>query len=118
VLERFIKESKMRERFAVFGKSADGYPYALWLDDTDVQRVVYFMGSDSAYYYADSFMDFMILLSMGHFEEAEEKNANFQPWIENTFGITIPETDADLLKNNEENSVAFQKWMHEHCEGY
>jgi hypothetical protein len=118
VLERFIKEPKMRERFAVFGKSADGYPYALWLDDNDVQRVVYFMGSDSAYYYADSLQDFMILLSMGHFEESEEKNPNFRPWIEGTFGITIPESEADLLKDIEKKRKVFDMWMHKNCEGY
>jgi hypothetical protein len=117
VLGRFIKDPKMRERFAVFGKSADGYPYALWLDDDNMQRVVYLMG-DGAYYYADSFMDFIVLLSMGHFEEMGEKNPHFQPWISSTFGISIPESDAELIKNKEANNLAFQKWMHERCEGY
>lgn len=77
VLARFIDDPKLRERFAVFGKSADGYPYALWLDDNDVQRVIYLSSGQGAYYYADSFMDFMLLLSMGHFEQEGEKNPNF-----------------------------------------
>ena len=118
VLSNFIKDPKMQERFAVFGKAADGYPYALWLDDNDVQRVVRFYSGDCANYLADSFMDFMLLLSMGHFEEEGEKNVNFQPWIEKTFGIEIPKTDTELMKYIKTNDEAFVKWMHANCEGF
>jgi hypothetical protein len=117
VLERFIVSREMRKRFSVFGKTADGYPYLLWLDDTDVQKVVCFNTGDYAVYLADSFIDFMILLSMGHFEEGD-KNPNFKPWIEKTLGITIPDSDIDLMKNKEANNLDFQKWMHKHCEGF
>ena len=117
VLSNFIIDAKMRERFAVFGKSADGYPYALWLDDDNIQRVVYFMSGDSANYLADSFRDFKILLSMGHFEEGE-KNPNFQPWIEKTFEIEISKNDTDLLVDIEKKKKAFNEWMHKNCEGY
>jgi hypothetical protein len=117
VLSRLIKDAKMRERFAVFGKRADGYPYALWLDDENIQRVIRFHSGDSAIYLANSFMDFMVLLSMGHFEEGE-KNINFQPWIEKTFEIKIPESDTQLIKNVKEKNELFIKWMHENCKGF
>ncbi len=118
VLSRFITDAKMRERFAVFGKSADGYPYALWLDDDNVQRVIKIHSGDYATYLADNFVDFLLLLSMGHFEEEGEKNPNFQPWITKNLGIAIPETDTDLLKNKAANNEKFMAWMHEHCEGF
>ncbi len=117
VLSRFIKEADMRKRFAVFGKSADGYPYALWLDDDNEQRVVYFMAGNSAYYLADSFKDFIILLSMGHFEEGE-RNPNFQPWIEKIFEAKIPASDEELMKDRKAKDKRFTEWMHANCEGF
>jgi hypothetical protein len=116
-LSRFIVDAKMRERFVVFGKSSDGYPYALWLDDKDEQRVIKIHSGDYATYLADNFMDFMILLSMGHFEEGD-KNESFQPWIERTFSIRIPPTDKELLKNIDEKDKFFQDWMHKNCMGF
>lgn len=117
VLSRFIVDAKMRERFAVFGKTSDGYPYLLWLDDDNVQRVVVFYTGDYAVYLADSFRDFIVLLSMGHFEEGE-KNINFQPWIEKTFDIKIPESDKEFLQDNVAKNEEFIKWMHTNCEGF
>jgi hypothetical protein len=117
VLSRFIVDPKMRERFAVFGKSADGYPYALWLDDNNMQRVIKLNSGDSASYLADSIMDFMILLSMGYFEEGD-KNPNFQPWIEETFKIKIPKTDTELLLNIKEKDAEYQIWMNKNCDGF
>jgi hypothetical protein len=117
VLSRFIIDAKMRERFAVFGKSANGYPYALWLDDNDEQRVIKLNSGDSATYLADNIMDFILLLSMGHFEEGD-KNENFQPWIEIFFGIKVPTTDKELLKDIDVKNKVFQDWMHKNCEGF
>jgi hypothetical protein len=117
ILARFIIDAKMRARFAVFGKSADGYPYALWLDDTDTQRIIKLNSGDSATYLAHNIIDFIILLSMGHFEEGDT-NPNFQPWIEETFSIKIPNTDAALLSGIKEKDAEFNIWMNKNCEGF
>ena len=107
---------------------------AFWLDDDGRQRIVH-MGSGSGStlvcVLADDPVDFLRLLAIGYdeicwggFEEPPEAsrafsarpNAPFAEWVAETFGVSIPETGAGIVRHpshmgDEESADPFWNWI-------
>lgn len=84
--------------------AGDGSVGALWLDDTDAERFVALGSGGELFRLADSAVDFLRLIAIGHDEvapflwaeapedpETIEAHAAFRDWVEQEFSVTVPE---------------------------
>jgi len=97
------------DRLAQFGAGADGSLYCIWRQEDGREPIVH-MGSegDALKVVAGSMKEFITLLAVGYGEigfedlsappgEAKDANPNFQCWVEETFGVTIPTTGQGIV---------------------
>jgi hypothetical protein len=126
---------EIRSRLRVFCRTgSDGSMGAFWLDDEGRQRIVH-MGSGSGStlvcVLADDAVDFLRLLAIGYeeicwggFEEPPDApqafssgpNAPFAEWVVNSFGVSIPETGAGIVRHpsnmgDGESADPFWNWI-------
>lgn len=132
----FGRESaEISSRLRVFCRTGgDGSMGAFWLDDEGRQRIVH-MGSGSGStlvcVLADDAVDFLRLLAIGYeeicwgaFEEPPDApqafsagpNAPFAEWVVGSFGVSIPETGAEIVRDpahmgDEESADPFWNWI-------
>ncbi len=124
------------DRLCVFAHTgAEGSMAAFWLDDGGKQRIVH-LGSGSGAVMccvlADDPIDFLRLLAIGYDEIcwndafSESPNADdelfvhpniaYQNWVQETFGVTIPKTALEIVRNpaemgDEDSLDAFCRWV-------
>lgn len=114
---------------------ADGSMTALWLDDDRQTRIVH-LGSGSGSLLtcvlADNAIDFLRLLAIGYREvcwsdefaappqpwdeDSTTVNAPFREWLVGTFGVTIPETALEIVRepagmDDPETNDPFLRWV-------
>jgi hypothetical protein len=109
-------------RLAQFGAGADGSLYCIWKQEDGREPIVH-MGSEgnALMVLAGSMKEFITLLAVGDgeigFEDLsappenpEDANPNFQKWVNETFGVTIPSTGQEIVdhaKRDHDDFAAF-----------
>jgi hypothetical protein len=113
----------------------DGSMGALWLDDDRQTRVVHLgsgSGSMLTCVLADNGLDFLRLLAIGYYEicwnedfthppqpwheETSTVNAPYRDWLHSTFGVTIPATAVEIVREpaemgDPETRDPFCRWV-------
>lgn len=118
-LEHWLVPGFPAGRLAPIGTiGGDGSAVAIWLDDDDRLRFVGLGSEGEAYLLADSAVDFLRLVAVGHREltsyelglpaddaEAVAALAPFRAWVESTFDVVVP-TEWPAVGDDE-----FTDWM-------
>jgi hypothetical protein len=121
-LEHWLVPGFPTGRLAPIGTvGGDGSAAALWLDDDGRLRFVGLGSEGEAYLLADSAVDFLRLVAVGHREltsyelglppddaEAVAALAPFRSWVEAAFGVVVP-TEWPVVGDDE-----FTDWMDRH----
>jgi len=120
-------------RLGVFARAGkDGSMAAFWLADDGSQKIVHLgsgSGSLMTCVLADHPTDFLRLLAIGYDEicwgdefaeppdrPASEANRPFKSWVEQTFGVAIPERGTDVVKrpagmDDDDSADPFWRWL-------
>ena len=128
--------NNISNRFGVFGAGPDGSLYAFWLDDDRNQKIVH-LGSEGGelYILASNFIDFLRLLAIGYDEigfadlsmsvkewnislgesENDGVNQKFIKWVENEFGVTIPQKGIEIVDVKDKS---FENWINDQIQKY
>ena len=115
---------------AQFGAGADGSLYCIWRAPDGSFPVVH-LGSegDAIYVLAPFILEFLRLLAIGYdeigfadlasppTEEDREENVNpaFQNWVTETYGVSLPETGAEIVELEAPKHAALKEWINERC---
>lgn len=124
---------EIRSRLCVFGQSgAEGSEFALWkADDGSIKFVHMGSGSGSTMVcvLTDNGVDFLRLLAIGYDELCWDEcfdyppneapgcdfivkpNMRFRRWVEETFGVDIPKTASEIVKDPSGENDEFCKWV-------
>jgi hypothetical protein len=136
------KGQEVLNRLCIFARTGgDGSMGALWLGEDGKQRIVHLgsgSGSTLVCVLAEDAVDFLRLLAIGYDEicwndqfakppnaglrkggQIVKPNKRFQKWVEKTFGVTIPETAAEIVKHAAEmgdtdSEDLFFRWTEKH----
>lgn len=124
------------ERVCVFGNTGgDGSMAAFWLDDQGKQKIVHMgsgSGSTSVCVITEDPVDYLRLIAIGYDEpcfylDASDPpntdtdrfvhpNVDFQDWVKDTFGVSIPRTANEIVKyapdmdHDEDPEDEFARW--------
>jgi len=111
------------DRLAQFGAGPDGSLYCIWKQEDGRQPVVH-MGSegDELKILAGSMKEFITLLAVGYEElgfddlenepdEEDKINLDFQKWVTNTFGVSIPKTGIEIQGPASKSHYNFEAWV-------
>jgi len=126
---------EVNQRLCVFAQTGgEGSVGAFWLSDSGEVKVVHLgsgSGSTLTCVLADNCVDFLRLLAIGYNEICwndefasrpldndefvVQPNIEFQNWVRDTFGLTIPETALEIVKypssmDDEESKDEFWNW--------
>ncbi|MEM7558614.1 MAG: hypothetical protein AAF394_05790 [Planctomycetota bacterium] len=78
---------------------------------------------------APSALEFLRLLAIGYDEigfadlaspptdddRQEYVNPTFQAWVSETYGVSLPETGAEIVELDSQKHAALRDWVHERC---
>ena len=129
------ESDEILSRLCVFAKTgSDGSMAAFWLDPEGKQKIVHLgsgSGSTLVCVLAEDSVDFLRLLAIGydeicwdeefdgppnrHGEFFVHPNTDFQSWVSNTFGVSIPLTAREIVRHpakmdDAESQDAFHRW--------
>lgn len=125
------------DRLCVFAQTgAEGSMAAFWLNDEGRQLIVHLgsgSGSTTVCVLADDPVDFLRLIAIGYDEICwgekfsttpsgasasfvVQPNSEFQHWVENTFGVTIPRQGDEIVRHPDgmgaaESHDIFNSWV-------
>jgi hypothetical protein len=126
-------------RLCVFAKTGgDGSMAAFWLDDNGNQKIVHLgsgSGSTLVCVLADDPVDFLRLIAIGYEEICRDEkfakppnadcsdnelyvypNVEYQNWVRETFGVTIPQTACEIVRcpslmGDKDSEDLFCQWV-------
>ena len=120
----------IEKRLVPFARTGgDGSHVAFWLDDGGCQWVVHLGSEGFTCMLGHTPLDFLRLLAIGYEEISgdcldgpdkppgeAERNAAYRAWLIERYGVTIPETAADILAgypdaSAETSNDPFQRWV-------
>jgi hypothetical protein len=115
---------------AQFGAGADGSLYCLWRCPDGRTPIVH-MGSegDNNFVLAATPVDFLRLLAVGYDEIGfadfdapppvgtgeSSVNRSLQQWVEDSFGVTVPQTGSEITRDAQASHDDFQAWINSRC---
>jgi hypothetical protein len=121
-ISAWIDQEAIQEKLGIFGMSADGGLYCIWLQDNGKESVIYLGSGQNATVLARNIEDFILLLAVGYndicFADVTQPpeagslvNPEFQVWVRQALDAEIPVTGQEIVETAKVGCDNVYRWL-------